>query len=149
MSTVQKPALTPEEEDRQAMLREWRRDFMYFMIIAGIFMASLAAAMLLLRGGLDPVSRIALSVLPPVLSAICGGLWNLRVHGLDERERRIAYRATAFGALGLGGMFTGAAAAWGIHQTEARGLIVLAFCALPLLLLWASFFNAFLLRNWK
>jgi hypothetical protein len=141
--------MTPDEEDRQAILREWRRDFMYFMVIAGIFAASLAAAILLLRGGLDPVSRVLFSVLPPALSAICGGLWSIRVHGLDEREKRIAYRATAFGALGLGGMFTGAAAAWGIHESEARGLIVLAFCALPLLLLWSAFFNAFLLRNWK
>jgi hypothetical protein len=149
MPNAHKPELTPDEEDRQAMLREWRRDFAYFMVIAGIFMASLAAAIALLRGGLDPASRIVLSVLPPVFSAICGGLWSLRVHSLDEREKRIAYRATSIGALGLGGMFTGAAAAWGIHETEARGLIVLAFCALPLLLLWASFFNAFLLRNWK
>lgn len=149
MSNPQKPALTPEEEDRQAMLREWQTDFRYFMVIAAIFVASLAAAFLLLRGGLEPAWRISFSVLPPALSAICGGLWSMRVNGLDERERRIAYRATSYGALGLGGMFTGAAAAWGIHESEARGLIVLAFCALPLLLLWASFFNAFLLRNWK
>lgn len=149
MPNDQKPELTPDEEDRQAMLREWRADLVYFAAIAVLFAASLAAAILLLRGGLDPAVRIALSVVPPALAALCGGLWSMRVHGFDERQKRIAYRATAFGALGLGGMFTGAAAAWGIHETEARGLIVLAFCALPLLLLWASFFNAFLLRNWK
>jgi hypothetical protein len=149
---MQEPAkslLTPEEEDRLAMQREQRADILYFAGVAAIFAVSLAAAIILVRGGLDPPMRIALSIVPPALAALCGGVWSLRVSTYDERQKRIAYHATSFGALALGGMYTGAAAAWGIHETAARGLIVLAFCALPLLLLWAAFFNAFLLRNWK
>jgi low temperature requirement protein LtrA len=140
---------TPDERDRQAMRREQWADIRYFAGVTVLFAISLGAAIFLIRGGLDPVWRIALSIVPPALAALGGGLWSLRVAAFDERQKHIAYRATSFGALALGGMYTGAAAAWGVHETAARGLIVLAFCALPLLLLWSAFFNAFLLRNWK
>jgi hypothetical protein len=149
MTESKNPARSPDEEDRQAMRREQWADIQYFAGVAVMFAICLGAALLLIRGGLDPVLRVALSVIPPALAMLCGGLWSLRVHTFDERQKKIAYRATSFGALALGGMYTGAAAAWGIHETAARGLIVLAFCALPLLLLWSAFFNAFLLRNWK
>jgi hypothetical protein len=131
------------------MRREQRGDILYFAGVAAMFAVSLGAAILLMRGGLDPVWRIALSIVPLALSMLCCGWWSVRVGKFDERQKRIAYHATAYGALALGGMYTGAAAAWGIHESSPRGLIVLAFCALPLLLLWSAFFNAFLLRNWK
>ncbi|HAH11718.1 MAG TPA: hypothetical protein DCL54_05775 [Alphaproteobacteria bacterium] len=137
------------DDDRRAIAREQWADRRYFAIICALFLANLAAAIMLLRDGLEPFWRIALSILPPLLSVLAAGWWARRVGDYDEREKRITYRAVSFGALGLSGMFTGAAAAWGIQNSEARGLVVLAFCALPLLLLWAAFFNAFLLRNWR
>lgn len=136
-------------EDRKAMRREQMADLAYLLVIAVLLAGTVAAAIALIRGEPDSHVRLVLSFAPVIFSLIGAYVWGMRIKRFDERQKKLTYRAVAYGALGVCGMFTGAAAAWGLHQGDNDGLIVIAFCALPLLLLWAAICNAFLLKNWK
>lgn len=137
------------DDDRKAAAREAWSDVIYVLFVLVILAIALVSAFAALRDDLDTPTRIAAAVLPLLVAMFGAAAWSMRTAALDERQKRITYRAVAYGALALAGMMSGAAAAAMIHDTQGKGLIVLAFSAFPLLLLWASIVNALVLRNWR